>query len=308
MKKKISRINNVTWMDIESPNQELIEMLRQRYNFNSLDLMYHESDLHISKFDMHQRYLFLVVQIPSSFGKQELHPRGLEVFLGPDFIVTLHKDSFDELESVFRSIEQDMTQHPSPLKQTPGYVLYQLLLSLSEISMEWLTHTKKEIEELKVLSNTHVFQGRQIQHAHQTIAHLEEQMTRLHSLMAPQREVISRLMAVDMAFMSLSLHVYGNELYQRIEHIVQESFFSMQMLKSIQKAERLRIARLQFEKIRAIADWLIAALVALTGIGLFITIELAFMGILATRLIGFPLFIIILVGSVAIVYKQMKKQ
>ncbi len=206
MKKKISHIQQVTWVDIEAPNKESQEFLRQRYAFHALDLNYHEQRLAISKFDMHQRYVFVVIQVPVRYraGSTGFATRELEIFLGPDMLVTLHHEPFEELDSILREIDREIGVDASPLMKTPGYVLHQLLIHLTEISLAWIEHVRKD--------------GAVGARERGRMA-----MQRLARVNSSQLAVAQELLSLDVAYAPLALNAFVQQFANRTEHIAQEA-------------------------------------------------------------------------------------
>lgn len=83
--------DSLLWVDIESPTEFETEALVEIFNFHDLAVEDCISDLSHPKVDDYEEYLFLVIH---ALGLQEaqLHSTELDVFLGPNFVVTFHKE------------------------------------------------------------------------------------------------------------------------------------------------------------------------------------------------------------------------
>jgi len=96
----------LTWFDIEQPSRGDIEYLKQNYHFHDPELDDCLSLVHRPKIDEHEKYLFMIFHFPV-FHKQArvIFPSQVSVFLGKDYLITLHEGNLTPLVKLFSDCE-----------------------------------------------------------------------------------------------------------------------------------------------------------------------------------------------------------
>jgi magnesium transporter len=132
---RISSINrgDVTWTDITSPTQNEIDYLAQKYNFHHLALEDSLSRTRLTKIDDYETYLFLVFHFPViPDGKLIIKSTWLSVFIGRNYLITLHDSAFAVLTGLFQECQAKEETQQAFFSGGPGYLLYRILDRLVE--------------------------------------------------------------------------------------------------------------------------------------------------------------------------------
>ena len=112
----------LTWIDIEPPTENETAYLAQHYPFHPLDLDDTLSRKQRPKIDEYKEYLFLVFHLPR-YRKDErvLLSSQVAVFIGPDYLITLHKGELKPLVKLFKECQIDEESRQEYLGKGSGY-------------------------------------------------------------------------------------------------------------------------------------------------------------------------------------------
>ncbi|ADJ26350.1 Mg2 transporter protein CorA family protein [Dehalogenimonas lykanthroporepellens BL-DC-9] len=120
--------NDFTWVNIESPNEPAITWLAEHYPFHPLDLDDVLSKRQRPKLDEYRDYLFFVFHFPV-YNKTErvLMQSQVSVFIGQDYLITIHPGNLKPLSKLFRECEIDVESRQEYFGHGPGYLLYRIV-------------------------------------------------------------------------------------------------------------------------------------------------------------------------------------
>jgi len=118
----------LTWYDIERPSETETSYLAQNFPFHPLDLDDVLSKRQRPKIDEYKDYLFMVFHFPV-YNKVEklLTPSQLSVFIGSNYVITLHGGALRPLMRLFRECDTDEECRKEFLTHGPGYLLYRIV-------------------------------------------------------------------------------------------------------------------------------------------------------------------------------------
>jgi len=96
----------LTWFNIEAPTKQETEYLAENYPFHPLDLDDCLSRIQRPKIDEYDDYLFLVFHFPL-FSKEArvTTPSQVSVFIGQNYLITLHTGELKPLEKLFNQCQ-----------------------------------------------------------------------------------------------------------------------------------------------------------------------------------------------------------
>lgn len=118
----------LTWYDMERPSEVETSYLAQTFSFHPLDLDDVLSKRQRPKIDEYKDYLFMVFHFPV-YNKVEklLTPSQLSVFIGPNYLITLHSGTLRPLIRLFHECEAEDECRKQFLTHGPGYLLYRIV-------------------------------------------------------------------------------------------------------------------------------------------------------------------------------------
>src|SRR6476619_2198416 len=105
---EIIETEGLRWIHIERPRAVDRAWLEEHFNFHPLDYEDLFSRNQRPKVDEYDDYLFVVLQFPKYDARvKRLNAAELDVFVGPDYVVTIPNEQIDSLEYVFQRVQRD---------------------------------------------------------------------------------------------------------------------------------------------------------------------------------------------------------
>jgi magnesium transporter len=120
--------NGLTWIHVDQPGPLEAAMLADRFGFHELDVEDILSKRQRPKIDEYESYLFIVLHFPF-YDKtvQRLNAAELDIFIGPDFLITLPNVELLPVTYLFRRCEEDPERRDELFSKGSGYLLYHVL-------------------------------------------------------------------------------------------------------------------------------------------------------------------------------------
>ncbi|HEY4699529.1 MAG TPA: magnesium transporter CorA family protein [Nitrososphaerales archaeon] len=117
--------NGVTWVDIEDPTQSDIDILARDYPFHPLNLEDCLSKRQLTKMDQHEDYLFVLLHFPVSVAdKGDVRFSQVSMFLGRNYLVTLHQGDLKSLSDIFQTCKCNDNHAQTIIKNSSSFLLY----------------------------------------------------------------------------------------------------------------------------------------------------------------------------------------
>jgi magnesium transporter len=118
----------LTWVHLDRPDHEEAEALASRFGWHELDLEDVLSKRQRPKVDDYPDYLFTVLHFPVyDKAVQRLNAAELDIFLGPDYLVTLPNVELLPVTRLFRRCYEDEELRGELFSKGSGRLLYEVL-------------------------------------------------------------------------------------------------------------------------------------------------------------------------------------
>src|SRR6476660_2817619 len=116
------------WVNIERPRQVERVWLEEHFDFHPLDYEDVLSRNQRPKVDEYDGYLFIVLHFPV-FDKRvnRLNAAEVDIFVGPDFLVTLPNEGLQPLQYVFDRCRTNEDVREDMFNKGAGYLLYKVV-------------------------------------------------------------------------------------------------------------------------------------------------------------------------------------
>jgi magnesium transporter len=114
------------WVEVTDPGPTEIATLLRDFHFHPLDLEACISKLHLTKMEDHDDYFFITLQVPDQVDSGAIVSNQVVVFLGADYIVTVHPSGLKTLSALFQSCKDDEKQRAALMKYS-AYLAYQII-------------------------------------------------------------------------------------------------------------------------------------------------------------------------------------
>jgi magnesium transporter len=199
---------NTLWIDLMPANGEEAEVERhllEQFGFHPLAVEDALRQTHVPKLDDWREYIYLVlnaVTFDRVARKIKLHE--LDVFVGPNYLVTHHSHPIASLDAVWQSVDRGGPR----LAHGTDYVLYQVIDALVAEYMPIVDELDDWIDEVE----GEIFKSP----APKTLARIIRQKRRLVSLrrsLSALREVLNKLARDDYAVIDANDRVYFRDVY-----------------------------------------------------------------------------------------------
>jgi len=206
---------DLTWIDIEPPTERETEYLAQNYPFHHLDLDDTHSRIQRSKIDEYKDYLFLVFHLPRyRKDEQVLTSSQLAVFIGPNYLITLHKGELKPLVKLFKECQIDEESRQEYLGKGPGYLLYRILDRLVDYCLPILDKVGDGIEEVE----EGIFAARRSGTIRE-ISRLRRDVIAFRRIIWPMRAVVGSLEPKVRRFINTDMAAYFGDMVDHLDKI-----------------------------------------------------------------------------------------
>ena len=204
------------WVDIQGPvdhsTTQVEDWLRDVFHFHPLAIEDALKECHIPKVDDWGDYLYIVFHLAKIEPKSDvLELQELDIFLGPNYLVTYHSSPLSILDQDRLNIERDPRDR---LRNGPDHLLIRFLelaIDQSLIAIEHLDDRVDAIQEA-VLENAN---SKNLQ----SIFRVKRSAIELHKNLGPQREVLTKLARDPYKPVQPKHRVYFRDLYDHVVRI-----------------------------------------------------------------------------------------
>ncbi len=204
------------WVDIENPDsaarEEAERLLRDVFEFHALAVEDAVDEAHVPKVDDWGDYIYVVFHGTSIDPRtDELKLHELDIFLGPNYVVTYHAEPLSFLDQDRKSIERDPRDR---LQHGADHLLVRFLERAVDQSLETIEHLD---DRLDIIQNQVIADPRP--KTLETIFRLKRSAVRLQRIFSPQREVLNRLARDPYKPIQPAHRVYFRDIYDHTVRI-----------------------------------------------------------------------------------------
>jgi magnesium transporter len=205
----------VEWIHIEQPGPLERAWLAEHYDFHPLDLEDVMSRNQRPKIDEYPDYLFIVLHFPV-FDKQvgRLNSGELDLFVGPDFVITLPNQPLKPVEYLFERCRTSEEVREQYFSKGSGYLLYQIVDQCFDYCFPMLRKIGNKLEQLE----EEIFIGRS-EEIVRDISNVKQEIINFRKTIRPERTVLRDLERTKQRYMREDLEVYFDDIVDAAERI-----------------------------------------------------------------------------------------
>jgi len=205
----------LTWVHIDRPAPEEAGELAQRFGWHPLDLEDVLSKRQRPKVDDYPEYLFIVLHFPV-FDKtiQRLNAAELDVFLGPDFLITLSNVELLPVTRLFARCRDDEALRDELFTKGSGRLLYEVLDDLFDYCFPILDKIGHKLDSIE----DEMFEG----HAEDVvrdISNVKQEIISYRKIIKPERATLRLLERHTERFLPEALELYFDDIVDATERI-----------------------------------------------------------------------------------------
>jgi len=141
---------NFVWINIDNPTPSKLNSLLELYHFHHLDVEDCISKVQLPKIDEYKDYLFIVLHFPRYLKEKRFSiPSQVGIFLGRDFLITVHSGELKPINRIFQRCREDDDAHAEYMGASSTFLLYEVIHALIENIMLMLRRVISEIEDIE---------------------------------------------------------------------------------------------------------------------------------------------------------------
>ena len=194
----------IVWLDVSAPTEDDLGWLARTYNFHPLAIEDCREFNQRAKVESYGDYLF--VSLTTTQRKDgELTPQEIEAFLGPDYLITVHREPLAAIGEV--------REHWNTSAR-PDFLLYLIADHMVDVYFPMLDEMEDEIDTLEdeILEN-----------ATQTTMHrifaLKQQLVFLRKITAPMRDLMNALAGTRFGLIDAPTALYFRDVFDQLVRI-----------------------------------------------------------------------------------------
>src|SRR4051794_23334684 len=203
------------WINIERPRQIDRAWLEERFDFHPLDYEDVYSRNQRPKVDEYDDYLFCILHFPR-YDKSvaRLNAAELDLFVGPDFLITLPNEPLQPVEYLFERCRTNEDLRESLFSKGPGYLLYKIVDDCVDASFPMLRKIGNKLERIE----EEIFEGRSAEVV-RDISNVKQEIINFRKIVRPQRPAVADLERNKARYMTDDLDIYFEDINDASERI-----------------------------------------------------------------------------------------
>jgi magnesium transporter len=207
--------NGLTWIHVDEPGPLEAATLAERFGFHELDVEDILSKRQRPKIDEYEGYLFVVLHFPF-YDKaiQRLNAAELDVFIGPDFVITLPNVELLPVTYLFRRCEEDPERREELFSKGSGYLLYHILDDLFDYCFPILDKIGWKLDAIE----DDLFEGRS-EEIVRDISNAKQEIIAYRKIIKPERATVRMLERYTQRFLPEDLELYFDDIVDASERI-----------------------------------------------------------------------------------------
>jgi magnesium transporter len=207
----------LTWIHLDAPSLTHAQDLADRFGWHPLDVEDVMSKRQRPKVDDYtdEGYLFTVLHFPVyDRSIQRLNAAELDVFVGPDYLVTLPTVELLPITRLFRRCEEDEAFREQLFSKGSGRLLYEVLDDLFDYCFPILDKIGHKLDSLE----DDVFEGRS-EEVVRDISNVKQEIISYRKIIKPERSTLRVLERHVERFLPEELELYFDDIVDASERI-----------------------------------------------------------------------------------------
>jgi magnesium transporter len=203
------------WINILRPRAADQAWLEERFEFHPLDYEDILSRNQRPKVDEYDDYQFIVLHFPrydKTVGR--LNAAEVDIFVGPDYLITLPNESLQPLEYLFERVRTNEELRDSLFSKGAGYLLYKIVDDLVDSSFPMLRKIGNKLERIE----EEIFEGNSDEVV-RDISNVKQEIINFRKIVRPQRAAFRDLERTKARYIAEDLDLYFDDIQDASERI-----------------------------------------------------------------------------------------
>ncbi len=225
------------WVDVSDPTEDDWNTLAREFGFHPLAIEDARKQDQRAKMDTYPGYLFLTLRAWANSNGQTDDltdaTREIDVFLGPNYIVTIHEDDSPIVQETRRRLKE----HPERIKHQPAFLLYLLLDAIVDAYFPVMDALDAKIDDMEIAIYA---PGAVIDLAPAIV--LKKRLLLLRQGMTPLRDLLNQLLRSDeTGLVNADLHPYYQDVFDHALRLVEQVDLHRDILSGVLDAMNAQI-------------------------------------------------------------------
>ena len=209
--------NAVVWVDMENPSlEETNRILNGVFNFHPLAVEDTTNSILLPKINDYRRYLYIVIHSIHP-GKElvDLVSSELDIFLGPNFLITVHERESSSINGLWADKEHHVDEG---ISRGPVLLFYEIVESQVDRISRLLDNFEVELERL----GDTIFQKGDISKESllDDLLTAQSSALRLIRVLRPQRDLMNTLSLTDYSVVPAPARPYFSDIHDHLNRMV----------------------------------------------------------------------------------------
>jgi magnesium transporter len=206
---------DLRWINIERPGPAERAWLEEHFEFHALDYEDVLSRNQRPKIDEYEDYLFTILYFPV-FDKKvgRLNAAELDIFIGPDFIITLPNTQVPPVEYLFERCRASEETREQLMCKGPGLLLYKIVDDSFDYCFPMLRKMGNKLDRIE----DEIFEGA-AEDVVRDISNAKQEIINFRKIIRPQRVVLRDLERNKQRYLADDLDIYFDDIVDASERI-----------------------------------------------------------------------------------------
>src|SRR3954463_5382925 len=207
--------DGLRWINIERPGPADRAWLEEHFEFHALDYEDVASRNQRPKIDEYDEYLFIVLHFPV-FDKAvgRLNAAELDVFVGPNFLITLPNRPLPPVEYLFERCRASEELRESLFSKGSGYLLYKMVDDAFDYCFPMLRKMGNKLERIE----EEIFEGKS-EDVVRDISNVKQEIINFRKIVRPQRSAFRDLERNKARYIAEDLDIYFDDINDASERV-----------------------------------------------------------------------------------------
>jgi len=287
------------WIDLQNPDRNDVEKLAEKYNFNALNIEDCMTKFELPKLDSYDDHFFVILHFPPLAQKIGISKNSqLSIFVGKDFLVTVHQGDLKPLVELVEICKTSIDQQRKErlLGKSSGLLLHEIL----DVLVDDLLHTSR-----KIIANLDEIEDRvfdETKPVARSIALLRREINRLRRIVNPLKKFVLEIAKHVKQFSSSEddeLTLFYDDVIDHIDKVIETLEESRETME-IYKDTDFVLSTEKTNKVLAVLTIIFTLAIPSTVIGTFYGMNVDLPGGIGNNsmfLGPFTTFIIVIIAS-----------
>lgn len=263
------RGNGFRWIDVQSPQRGDVEDLAEKFGFHSLNVEDCMAKFELPKLDVYDDHFFVILSLPPLAEKGALRYSQLSMFVGRDYLVTVHQGDLQPLNELVATCRDEKGKH---LMESLGFLVHEIV----DVLVDDLMHmSRKIIANLEDLEDQVFDDARSVA---RDISLLRRDINKLRRMVSPLRRLVDGMATNVKKFdPETALELYFDDVLDHVDKVLETLEESRETME-IYKDTDFTLSTEKTNKVLAMLTIIFTLAIPSTVIGTFFGMNVALPG------------------------------